>query len=300
VSSQCAKRGAFRISQTPETRYDRALSKTLGTRKKTPSKNRKAARRVLLAGTVAHTERALTIPTRWLKNFSALFLLAPAWVLSQAFFTCFTKAAAQHAFWATEEFWFFALGAVFWVFAFFGAIWVWGEPRPIRLYVWAHELTHALWARAMGGTIFRFRARRDGGYVVTDKANFWIALAPYFHPFYAMLVLLAYGTASWFYDLRPFAPALYFALGLTWSYHLCFTLWMIPKGQTDLTAHGMFFSIVVIYTLNLLILSALLIFAAPEVSLGSFAGELVRHGGELADFVLALFHAAVRHFAGRL
>ena len=75
---------------------------------------------------------------------------------------------------------------------------------------------------------------------------------------------------------------------------------MIPKGQTDLSSHGTFFSLVVIYTLNLLILCAFLIFAAPEVSCRSFVAELARHGGDFSDFVLALFHAAVRHFAGRL
>ena len=271
----------------------------MATRKKTQSKNRKAPKRLLL-GSVAAADAIPTIPTRWLKNFSALFLLVPAWLFTQAFFTSFRRVTTEHAFWATAEFWFFALGAVFWLFAFFGAIWIWGEPRPIRLYVWAHELTHALWARAMGGQIFKFQARRDGGYVVTDKANFLIALAPYFHPFYAMLVLLAYGTVSWFYDLSAYAPALFFALGLTWSYHFCFTAWMIPKGQTDLSSHGTFFSLVVIYTLNLLILCAFLIFAAPEVSCRSFVAELARHGGDFSDFVLALFHAAVRHFAGRL
>lgn len=269
-------------------------------RTKTPSRNRRAPQRLLLSGSATAHAPAATIPTRWLKNFIALFLLAPAWLLTQAFFTSFRRAAAEHAFWSTAEFWFFSLGIVFWIFAFFGAIWIWGEPRPIRLYVWAHELTHALWARAMGGSILRFRARRDGGYVVTDKANFFIALAPYFHPFYAMLVLLGYGTASLFYDLSPFAPGLYFALGLTWSYHLCFTAWMIPKGQTDLTTHGVFFSLVVIYTLNLLILCALLVVAAPEVSWRSFGQELIRHGGDLSDFALALFHAAVRQFGGHL
>ena len=56
------------------------------------------------------------------------------------------------------------------------------------LYVFGHELTHALWVWLMGGRVSRFRVGRDGGHIVTDKNNFWIALAPYFFPLYSLLV----------------------------------------------------------------------------------------------------------------
>ena len=237
-----------------------------------------------------------TIPTRWLNNVIALFLIPPAWVVTQAFFTIFRRATYVHAFWATEEFWFFCLGAIIWTLTFFGSIWVFGEPRPLRVYVFGHELTHAIWARAMGGRIFKFRASRTGGYVLTDKANFWIALAPYFHPLYSILIIAVYGGLSLFYDLKPYTPLLFALLGLTWAFHFSFTLWMIPKGQTDLSSYGTFFSLVVIYLINLLLVCALLIFAAPEITFAGFAAELVHFGSDLADAALDLFNTAVRYF----
>ena len=39
-----------------------------------------------------------------------------------------------------------------------------------------------LWVLLMGGRVSRFRVGRDGGHIVTDRNNFWIALAPYFFP----------------------------------------------------------------------------------------------------------------------
>ena len=149
---------------------------------------------------------------------------------------------------------------------------------------------------AMGGRIFKFRASRTGGYVLTDKANFWIALAPYFHPLYSILIIAVYGGLSLFYDLKPYTPLLFALLGLTWAFHFSFTLWMIPKGQTDLSSYGTFFSLVVIYLINLLLVCALLIFAAPEITFAGFAAELVHFGSDLADAALDLFNTAVRYF----
>jgi len=242
----------------------------------------------------------VTIPTRWLNNIIAIFLLPVAWVLTQSFFTCFTDAAAVHEFWRTEEFWFFGLGVLMWVLAFFGTVWIYGEPQPLGLYVFGHELTHAIWARAMGGNVYDFKASSRGGYVITDKANFWIALAPYFHPLYSVLVIALYGAVSLFYDLRGYTPVLFGLLGGTWAFHLSFTLWMIPKGQSDLTTHGTFFSLVVIYVLNLAILIALLVFAAPEVTLSGFLAELLRHAEDFADWTLRIFDAGLEHLLRRV
>jgi hypothetical protein len=234
-----------------------------------------------------------TIPTRWLNNLVALFLLPPAWILTKALFTSFAHVTQQNAFWATEEFWFFALGAILWTLAFAGSLWVYGEPRPLRIYVFGHELTHAIMARAMGGKVFDFKASRNGGYIVTDKTNFWIALAPYFWPLYSIVVIAVYGVASIFYNLQPYTPLLFGLLGLTWAFHFSFTLWMIPKGQTDLTAHGTFFSLVVIYLLNLILLCALLIFAAPEVTFKAFGHEVAGYATAFADLVLEIFNTAL-------
>ena len=41
---------------------------------------------------------------------------------------------------------------------------------------------------------------------------------------------------------------------------------MIPKKQTDLLLHGTFFSLVVIYLANLLVLAILFVVACPQVT----------------------------------
>jgi hypothetical protein len=270
------------------------------TTRSTQSRNRKTRRRLFFGrGTAAEIGAHPTIPTRWLNNVIALFLLPPAWILTKALFTSFSHVARHHAFWMTEEFWYFTLGAILWIIAFGGSLLVYGEPRPLRVYVFGHELTHAIMARAMGGKVFDFNASRNGGYVVTDKSNFWIALAPYFWPLYSIGVIAAYGVASIFYDLQPYTSVLFGLLGLTWAFHFSFTLWMIPKGQTDLTAHGTFFSLTVIYLLNLILLCALLIFAAPEVTFKAFGQDLARHAGDFANFVLELFNIGMLHVLKR-
>jgi hypothetical protein len=58
---------------------------------------------------------------------------------------------------------------------------------------------------------------------------------------------------------------------------------MIPRGQTDLAYGGNFFSLTVIYMMNLLVLSLLLILATPYVSFRSFGRELLAHAATFAS-----------------
>ncbi len=217
----------------------------------------------------------MTVPTRWVKLAVGIFLLPLCAVLSQTFFTVFTRATVTQRLWAGEEFWFFSLGVVLWLIAFFGL------PRPLVVYVFGHELTHALWVLLMGGRVSKFEFGRDGGHILTTKNNFWIALTPYFFPLYSLLVLGVYGVASLFFDVQPYGRLLYAAVGVTWAFHFTFTIWMIPKSQSDLTDQGTFFSLVVIYLMNLLILSVMLIVASREITFVAFGaefGENVNHG----------------------
>ena len=180
------------------------------------------------------------------------------------------------ALWAGAEFWFFTLGAVLWLIAFFGL------PRPVIIYVFGHELTHVLWVWLMGGRVSKFRVSGDGGHIVTNRTNFLIALAPYFFPLYSVLAIAVYGIASLFFNVAPYGQLLYAILGITWAFHLTFTCWMIPKNQTDLSDHGTFFSLVFIYLMNLVLLSALLVIASPQITFASFA---CRSGGEPPKFL---------------
>jgi hypothetical protein len=137
----------------------------------------------------------------------------------------------------------------------------------------------------MGGRVCDFKVTRAGGYIITDTHNFWIALAPYFYPLYSLAVVAAYGVASVFYDMAAFTPVLFGLIGFTWAFHMSYTLWMIPKGQSDLTNHGTFFSLVIIYLMNMLVLTGLLLLAAPEITLLGFGESLLRNTEDFAAWI---------------
>ena len=202
------------------------------------------------------------VPTRWVKFVVGVLLLPVCWVLSKTFFDEFTRVAVTHRFWATEEFYFFALGALLWSIAFAGL------PRPLVVYVFGHEATHALWVWLQLGEVSEFSVGREGGYIVADRRDFLVSLAPYFFPLYSIVVIAAFGTAGHYYPWLweyPHRRWLFGGVGLTWAFHATFTGWMIPKQQTDLLLHGTFFSLVVIYLANLCVLFLLLLVACPTM-----------------------------------
>jgi hypothetical protein len=146
----------------------------------------------------------------------------------------------------------------------------------------------------MGGRVSRFRVSRDGGHVVTSKANFWIALSPYFFPIYSILALIIYGLLSLFLNMQPYGRLLYAVIGATWAFHFTFTCWMIPKNQTDLSDQGTFFSLVVIYLMNLLLLSVMLILASAQITFAGFGADLLTNLSNfttwLADLLQEFVH----------
>ena len=257
--------------------------------RRTPSreKNGAGARVKVTPYVVPTTRRAppvrpFMVPTRWVKFIVALFLFPICAVLSQTFFTVFARATVVQQLWAGEEFWFFSLGVVLWLIAFFGL------PRPMLVYVFGHELTHALWVLLMGGRVSRFRVARDGGHIITDRNNFWIALAPYFFPLYSLLAIGTYGLLSLFFNMQPFGRLLYGVIGVTWAFHFTFTCWMIPKNQTDLSDQGTVFSLVVIYLMNLMLLSVMLVLASPQITFAQFGSDALINIANFAHWMASL------------
>ena len=141
--------------------------------------------------------------------------------------------------------------------AFGGGIGLWlliyfTLPAPARTYVLAHELTHALWGAVMGARVKRLRVSRTGGSVTLSKSNFLITLAPYFFPLYTALVIIAYGLLSLVIDVTPFHLFWMGLVGLTWGFHLTFTVTTLMRHQSDIAEYGRLFSYTVIYLLNIL------------------------------------------------
>ena len=137
-------------------------------------------------------------------------------------------------------------GVLLWVFLYFTL------PRPARSYVLAHELTHALWAWVMGAKVSGMRVSRESGSVTLTKNNFIITLAPYFFPLYTVIVIVSYCILSVFFDVEAYYLCWLALVGLTWGFHLTFTISTLLDRQSDVREYGRLFSYMTIYLLNVL------------------------------------------------
>ncbi|GAA5143441.1 hypothetical protein GCM10023213_31260 [Prosthecobacter algae] len=186
------------------------------------------------------------------------------------------RAMVRLEFWRTEEVVFFLVGGLAWAVTYASG---W---RPVSSYVFGHEVSHLLVARAFGGKILDWDFSATGGYVETNKSNTWITLAPYLLPFYSLIVLLLFGVVGMFWNLHDlhqiglgkvmlkFKPVWFFyaMLGLTWCFHATFTWKTVFIEQSDLQRNGEFFSMQLIFLVNVLLLVALFLAASPSPGLG--------------------------------
>lgn len=160
--------------------------------------------------------------------------------------------------------WWLTGGFLLWLFAYMLL------PRPVRSYVIAHELTHALWALITGARVKNIRVSKTGGVVTVSKNNIFITLAPYFFPFYTMLLVALYLCLNIFIDLHTYYGPWLGLIGFTWGFHFSFTIAALLEHQSDINHYGRLFSYCLIYFLNLTGLG-LWIVAVTPVSLDQWA-----------------------------
>ena len=127
-------------------------------------------------------------------------------------------------------------------------------PKPMWVYVFGHELTHALWTWMMGGRVKRFKASAQGGQVIVTKNNFLIALAPYFFPLYAVLVVLVFLAGHWLWNWRHYLVWFHLLLGAAYAFHVTLTWYILKNRQTDITDQGYLFSAAIIFLGNVSVL----------------------------------------------
>jgi len=137
-------------------------------------------------------------------------------------------------------------GFVFWLFLFFTL------PRPMRTYIFAHELTHALWGWLMGARVSGIHVSAERGSVTLSRSNVAITLAPYFFPFYTVLAIATYGLLSLFFNVELYTLFWLGLVAFTWGFHFTFTVSTLMLRQSDILAYGRLFSYTVIYLLNVL------------------------------------------------
>jgi len=175
--------------------------------------------------------------------------------------------------------------------------------RGDRLYVTAHELTHALAAVISGVKVRRISVKKSSGYVLLDSTNAFISLAPYFIPFYTLAVSAAYWTAGAFWPVAPYRPWFLGAAGLTLAFHLLHTADILTGPvQSDLRkAGGPVFSLPLLVLLNCLALAAALRLLFPGLlSLRAWWGGLLEAQaaayGAVAGAALYAFNTAKIYF----
>jgi len=156
-----------------------------------------------------------------------------------------------------------------------------------KLYVAAHELTHALAALFSGVRVRKISVKSSSGYVLLDSTNAFISLAPYFVPFYTLAAAALYWLAGRFFHVAPLRPWFLAAAGFTLAFHLLHTAEILGGPvQSDLKkAGGPVFSLPLLLLLNCLGLAAALKLLFPSlISLRGYSAA-----------VLAAQAAAYRH-----
>ncbi len=152
--------------------------------------------------------------------------------------------------------------------------------RPERLYVFVHELTHAVTAWSSGFKVKRMKVGRSGGSVVLDGSNAFVALAPYCLPLFAALWAVAYAVLGRFYNMTPWLGFFLLGMGFFLAFHVINTVEVLTgTGQSDLkAAGGTVFSLAVIVLVNCLVLLAAFKFLFPyTVAVRSGASGVI-HG----------------------
>jgi len=198
---------------------------------------------------------------KWVKLLLGILLLPVCLGTAQALGKLLFASGGMDRFW-----WPFLAGAACWVTIFLLL------PKPMLIYVFGHELTHAVWTWLFGGQVKRFKAASEGGHVVTTKNNFLIALAPYFFPVYAILLVLIFFTGDLLWNWRrAYLVWFHLLLGAAYAFHVTLTYEILKTRQTDITSQGRLFSAVVIFLGN----AVILIIAIPLLTGHSLLHALV-------------------------
>lgn len=153
--------------------------------------------------------------------------------------------------------------------------------KPNVVYIFGHELTHALAAFISFGKVKSFKVSKKGGEVKTTKSNLFISLAPYFFPTYTIIVILLWITAKQFWDIRDFISLFLFAVGLTLTFHFVMTVEFLKTKQPDLIKSGYLFSIALIYFINISMAALILNFVFTDFSFKAYINNAYIAGKDM-------------------
>ena len=215
---------------------------------------------------------------KWIKLIIALLLLPACGGAGMALLKVLHACGSADTTWIP-----FLAGAACWIIIFFLL------PKPMWIYVFGHELTHALWTWLFGGQVKKMKVTSKGGHVVISKTNFIIALAPYFFPLYAVIIILIFALGHWIWDWHSYFVYFHLLVGAAYAFHLTLTFHALQTRQTDITSQGYLFSAVIIFLGNV----AVLLFGIPllteKIGLFKALGWLFQDTGAVFLWLQKLF-----------
>ena len=236
------------------------------------------------------------VRVRWVSRLMLVPVMLVGVVLTMAFFRTLSsvllpefRGRGQNVLWVS-------LGSLSWLMALcLGKIFT-GRMWGLRVYVLAHELTHLVWTFLSGGRGRLERVGLEGGAMVTDRTNLMIVLAPYFYPLLSVVVVMLAPLVNWVgehYSVSEIWQVrcdclLYWLVGFTLSHHYTFTLYVLPRGQTDFKYYGRAFSLAVIWVMNVVVLTIALLMVPRIAPFGIYSAELVESFGMVSDWLVPI------------
>ena len=225
-----------------------------------------------------------------IRRLIAVFLLLPlsitmVYALALQLYHALPTTAADVGFWLSDPIYFAILGITTYAALIITRV---ATPQLVYFYVLGHELTHALAALTCFGKICAVSVDTSGGYIETDKDNTYIALAPYFIPLWMLVWVLMAWVAGFFFTPESVAPWFFAGVGFWWSFHIYWTIWVIPREQPDLLENGVTFSLLVVIITNIAGLVLLLRFF-NFISLRGYWQDFLTCAGKLGETLSWLF-----------
>ncbi|MDR3071717.1 MAG: hypothetical protein LBU29_03915 [Endomicrobium sp.] len=218
---------------------------------------------------------------KFLRN-SFAFLLIPAvcaagYTFVENFLYCMAFSGSRYT-----CFWIGVLGYVVFQVVFY---------RPIKIYVFGHELSHAITGILSGAKIKKFSVGKQSGSVALTKDNIWITLAPYFFPIYTLALIIVYIFLGWFINIKQFYEYFLFLIGFSIAFHVALTAYILSIEQPDLKVYGVFFSYIVIFAVNIITFTLLVSLSFPEGI--SVKGILVQSYTNISSIYKFIFHGVL-------
>jgi hypothetical protein len=207
---------------------------------------------------------------KWAKSVIAILLLPLCAGAVSALVRVLRATGGADTFWVA-----FLGGAACWLVVFLLL------PKPMLVYVFGHELTHALWAWLSGGKVKRFKATSKGGHVVLSKSNFVIVLAPYFFPLYVVLTVFVFALGHLAFGWERYRPWFHLLVGAAYGFHVTLTWHILRTRQSDISSQGYLFSAVIIFLGNVGVLLAGLPLLTARVTLLTSMGWWLQESGAI-------------------